>query len=108
MSQTGQATLPQASRPCRTEDMETLESALEKSIKWRRCYNDSPLFFNITSYPGSIMDCSGNQFDIGQKEITERIWKASSGHFQRHIWKLAAALYDVMFAVDKNRTGSGI
>jgi hypothetical protein len=36
------------------------------------------------------------------------IWKADSEHFQRHIWKLAAALYEDMLAVDKIGTGSGL
>ena len=36
------------------------------------------------------------------------IWRASSAHFQRHIWKLAASLFHVMFAVDKNGTGSKV
>jgi hypothetical protein len=35
------------------------------------------------------------------------IWKAGSRHFERHVWRLAAVLYDVMFAVDKNGTGWG-
>ena len=39
--------------------------------------------------------------------MTVFIWKAGSGHFQRHIWKLAAVLYDVMLAIDKIGTGSG-
>ena len=34
-------------------------------------------------------------------EMTVFIWKAGSGHFQRHIWKLVAVLYEVTFAVDK-------
>jgi hypothetical protein len=33
--------------------------------------------------------------------MTVFIWKAGSGHFQRHIWKLVAVLYEVTFAVDK-------
>jgi hypothetical protein len=40
--------------------------------------------------------------------MTVGIWRAGSGHFQRHIWKLASALYDVMFAVDKNGTSSEV
>ena len=54
------------------------------------------------------MDWSGNQSNIGQKEMTVGIWRANSGKFQRHIWKLAAALYDVVFAMDKNGTCSGV
>ena len=37
--------------------------------------------------------------------MTTGTWRAGPGYFQRHIWKLAAASYDVMFAVDKNGTG---
>ena len=89
--------------------MEIMEPAFKKkSIKWRSCYNDLPLSFNVTHYPDSIMDWFGNQSNIGQKEMAVGIWKAGSGHFQRHIWKLAAALYDVMFSVDKNGTRAGI
>ena len=40
-------------------------------------------------------------------EMTVFIWKAGSGHFQRHIWKWAAVLYDVMLAIDKIGTGYG-
>lgn len=40
--------------------------------------------------------------------MTVGIWRANSGKFQRHIWKLAAVLYDVTFAVDKNGAGSGV
>ena len=40
--------------------------------------------------------------------MTVGIWRTGSGHFQRHIWKLAAALYDVVFAMDKNGTCSGV
>ena len=40
--------------------------------------------------------------------MTTGTWRAGPGYFQRHIWKLAAASYDVMFAVDKNGTGSGV
>lgn len=36
-----------------------------------------------------------------------RSWQFNSGHFQWHIWKLAAALYEVMLAMDKIGTGSG-
>jgi hypothetical protein len=36
------------------------------------------------------------------------IWRASSGHFQRHIWKFAASLYHTLFSVDKNGTGSRV
>ena len=62
----------------------------------------------MTSYSDSVMDWSGNQSNIGQKEMTVGIWRANSGKFQRHIWKLAAVLYDVTFAVDKNGAGSGV
>jgi hypothetical protein len=48
------------------------------------------------------MDWSGNQSNIGQKEMTVGIWRAGSGHYKRHIWELAPALYDVTFIVDKN------
>jgi hypothetical protein len=33
--------------------------------------------------------------------MTGFIWKAGSGHFQRHIWKLVAVLCEVTSAVDK-------
>jgi hypothetical protein len=54
------------------------------------------------------MDWSRSQSNIVQKETTMDIWKAGSRHYQRRIWKLVAALYDAMFAVDKNGTGSGV
>jgi hypothetical protein len=56
ISQTGQASLPKAFRPCGTENTETVKPALEKSIKWRSCYNAPPLSFNVTSYSDSIVD----------------------------------------------------
>jgi hypothetical protein len=59
------------------------------------------LFFNVTNYSDSIMDWSRNQSKIGKKEMTAFIWKAGSGHFQRHIWKLVTILYEVTFAMDK-------
>jgi hypothetical protein len=40
--------------------------------------------------------------------MTVGIWRAGSENFGRHIWKLAAALYDVMFAVYKVGTGSRV
>ena len=52
---TSEAALLQAFRPCGTENMETVETDLEKLIK-RRSYNDSSLSFNVTSYSDSIMD----------------------------------------------------
>ena len=51
------AALLQAFRHCRTENMETVETDLEKLIK-RRSYDDSSLFFNVTSYSDSVMDWS--------------------------------------------------
>ena len=99
ISQIGQAALLQAFRPCGTENIETVETDLEKLIE-RRSY-DFSLSFNVTSYSDSIMDWSRNQSNIGKKEMTVFIWKAGSGHFQRHIWKLVAVLYEVTFAVDK-------
>jgi hypothetical protein len=33
--------------------------------------------------------------------MTVFLWKAGSGHFPRHIWKLVAVLYEVTFVVDK-------
>lgn len=88
--------------------METVEPAFQKSVKWRSCYNESPLSFNVTGYYVSIMSWPGNQSNIEQTEVTVGIWRAGSGHFQKHIWKLAAAFYDVSFAVDRNGTGSGV
>jgi hypothetical protein len=82
------------------EDIETVETDLEKLTKRKR-YNDSSLSFNVTSYSDSIMGWSRNQSNIGKKEMAVFIWKAGSGHFQRHIWKLVAVLYEVTFAVDK-------
>lgn len=40
--------------------------------------------------------------------MTVGIGRAGSGHFQRHIWKLTAALNDVMFVVAKNGTVSRV
>ena len=66
----------------------------------------TPLFsFNVASYSDSITDLSRNQSNIGKKEMTVFIWKAASRHFQRHIWKLVAVLYEVTFAVEKNGSG---
>ena len=42
MSQIRQAALLQSFRPCRTENIETMETDLERLIK-RRSYNDSSL-----------------------------------------------------------------
>jgi hypothetical protein len=103
VSQTGQAALSQAFRFCRTEDMETVELAFNKLIKWIHCYNDPHQSFNVTSYSNSVMDWSANQSNIGQKEMIVGIWRVDSGHFQRCSWKMAAALYDVIFCVDKSR-----
>ena len=64
ISQIGQAALFQAFRPCGTQNMETVETDLEKLIK-RRSYNDSSLSFNVTSYSDSIMDWSRNQSNTG-------------------------------------------
>jgi hypothetical protein len=64
ISQIGKAALLQAFRPCMMENMETVETDLEKLIK-RRSYNDSSLSFNVTSYSDSIMDRSRNQSNIG-------------------------------------------
>jgi hypothetical protein len=36
------------------------------------------------------------------------IRRAGPVHFQRHIWKLVAVLYDVTFPVDKNVIGSSV
>ena len=80
--------------------METVETDLEKLIK-RRSYNNSSLSFNVISYSDSIMDWSRNQSNTGKKEITVFIQNADSGHFQKHIWKAVAVLYEVSFAVDK-------
>ena len=79
------------------EDIETVETDLEKLTKRKR-YNDSSLSFNVTSYSDSIMGWSRNQSNIGKKEMAVFIWKAGSGHFQRHIWKLVAVLYEVTFS----------
>ena len=46
-----------------TENIETVETDLEKLIK-RRSYNDSSLSFNVTSYSDSIMDWSSNKSNI--------------------------------------------
>lgn len=35
------------------------------------------------------------------------LWQSEAGHFQWHIWKLAAALYEVTLAIDKIGTASG-
>jgi hypothetical protein len=99
ISQIWQDALLQAFRPCGTENMEILETDLEKLTK--RSYNDSSLSFNVTSYSESIMDWSRDQLNTGIKEITVFIWKSGSGHLQRHIWKLVAVLYETTFALDK-------
>ena len=36
------------------------------------------------------------------------LWKSNSGHFQWHIWKLAAALYEVTLARNRIGAGSGL
>jgi hypothetical protein len=48
-----------------TENIETVETDLEKLIK-RRSYNASSLSFNVTSYSDSIMDWSRNKSNILQ------------------------------------------
>ena len=53
----------------------------------------------MTSYSDSIMDWTRNQSNTEKKEMTLFIWKPVSGHFQRHIWKLVAVVYEVTFAV---------
>jgi hypothetical protein len=35
------------------------------------------------------------------------LWQSDSGYFQLHIWKLAAALFEVMLEIEKIETGSG-
>ena len=64
ISQTGQAALLQAFRPCGTENMDTVETAFKNLIK-KRSYDDSSLSFNVTSYSDSIMDWSRNQSNFG-------------------------------------------
>jgi hypothetical protein len=54
----------QAFRPCGTENIESVETHLEKLIK-RRLYNDSSLSFNVTSYADSVMGWSRNKSNIG-------------------------------------------
>jgi hypothetical protein len=67
----------------------------------------TPLFsFNVASYSDSITDLSRNQSNIGKKEMTVFIWKAGFGHCQRHIWKIAAVLYDDILTIDKIGIGS--
>jgi hypothetical protein len=64
MSHIRQAALLQAFRPCGTDNIETVETNLEKLIK-RRNYNDSSLFLNVTNYSDSVMDSSRNKSNIG-------------------------------------------
>ena len=64
MSHIRQAALLQAFRPCGTDNIETVETNLEKLIK-RRSYNDSSLFLNVTNYSDSVMDSSRNKSNIG-------------------------------------------
>ena len=70
ISQIGQAALLQAFRPCGTENMETVETDLEKPIE-RKSYNDSSLSFNVTSYSDSIMDWSRNKYNIGDSNYED-------------------------------------
>jgi len=55
-----------------------------------------------------IIDWAGSQSNIGQKERSTDLWQPEAGHFQWHIRKLPAALYEVMLAIDKIGTGSGL
>lgn len=59
----------------------------------------------MASYSDSIVGWSGNQSNI---ESNRFHWKDGSGHFQRHIQKLAAVLYKDALAIDKSGTGSGL
>lgn len=54
-----------------------------------------------------IVNWAGNHSNIGQKEMSTGLWQSDSDHFQQHIWKLAAALYEVMLKIDKIGAGSG-
>lgn len=63
MSQIRQAALLQSFRPCRTENIETMEMDLEKLIK-RRSYSDPSLSFNVTIYSDSIIDWYRNKSNI--------------------------------------------
>jgi hypothetical protein len=65
VSQTEQVVLPQSFRPCEKENMEAVEPPSTKSTKWRSYHNDSPLSFDVTDYPNSNMDWSGNYFNTG-------------------------------------------
>jgi hypothetical protein len=47
-----------------------VETDLEKLIK-RRIYNDSFVFFNVTSYSDSIMDWPRNKSNIGDSSYEE-------------------------------------
>ena len=96
MFQNTQSAWLQVFTPGGTKNIETVETDLEKLIE-RRSY-DFSLSFNVTSYSDSIMDWSRNQSNTGKKEMTVFIWKAGSGHFKGHIWKLVAVLYEVTFS----------
>ena len=60
----------QAFKPCGTENIETVETDLEKLIK-RRIYNDSSLSFNVTSYSDSVMSWSRNKSSIGDSNYED-------------------------------------
>jgi hypothetical protein len=67
--------LLQSFKPCgteniETENIETVETDLEKLVK-RKIYNDSSLSFNVTSYSDPIMDWSRNKSNIGDSNYDD-------------------------------------
>ena len=78
-----------------------MELAFNKTAGWGGCYHHPPMWINVSSNM-QIIDWAGNQSNIGQ-EMSTGLLQSDSDNFQRHIWKLAAALYEVV----KNRQNWG-
>lgn len=97
---------PYELQPCGSVPTEDVEQALNKVISWEECFNQPPMWFNVSNIM-QIIDWAGNQSDIGQKEMFIGFWQLETGHFQRHIWKLTVSLYKVILVTDKIETGSG-
>lgn len=95
----GVALDPHELRPCGSVPTEEVEQAFNKVINWKECFNQPPMWFNVSNKM-RIIDWAGNQSNIGQKEMSIGLWQSETGHLQRHIYKLAVALYKVALVIE--------
>lgn len=52
--------------PCGSEPTEKVERAFHTTVKWRKCYNQPPMWFNVSNNMW-IIDWAGNQSNTGQR-----------------------------------------